>query len=92
MKKMENVIMNLHLLLGILYKTVVYLSILNVAASPDGLVFEEEHDHPIGVIEIKCPFSFRSKSTIEDAVGKDKHSFWYIETTTESVKLKLSHN
>ena len=33
-----------------------------LGASPDGLVYRHEHDmHPIGIVEVKCPYSIRDK-------------------------------
>ena len=63
-----------------------------MAASPDGLVFRDGEDTPTGIIEIKCPFSFRFKPSIEDLTVNGKCLFCYIEETTEAVKLKRSHD
>ncbi|SMN02463.1 phage-related exonuclease [uncultured Candidatus Thioglobus sp.] len=60
-----------------------------LAASPDGLVFR---DGEKGILEIKCPFSFRSKSSILEAIDNNKCLFCHIDEETKSVMLKRNHD
>ena len=54
-------------------------------ASPDGVVYNES-ETPVGIVEIKCPFSLRDKASLDSACK------FCCEDENGSMVLKRSHD
>ncbi len=60
-----------------------------LAASPDGVIVNCKDSNIVGLLEVKCPFSAKSKTISEVAC---KSATFFLESADESCQLKHRHN
>lgn len=58
-----------------------------LGASPDGKVLDRSYTPPLGLLEIKCPFTYKDLTPSEASLNQD----FYCEMVDNKIRLKHSH-